>query len=331
MTIGIVAHTYYPEAKRSMDKLSENSGQPLEWGKKTGIKEVHVAKAGEITTNLAIKSAKKALKSSSVDPMDLDQLIYISEGINDYLYMDTSKAIIQKLGGRTDGLMHSYDFQRGSNGTIGFIKLISNQVMGNPAIDTSIISSALIWENHSNNRYLRQTYLGDGSGAILLKKDLGSHRILSTSLTSMSEYNKVSGFKYGGTLHDITREVAQEQKLAFDILDDRHLQGIVDSIISASLTTTFRALSKADITLDEINYIGISGFQKEVNHSICQELYKPGMNVIDSLETKGYLGSVGVIEVLDKFLNDSSIKSGSTMLVVAIGVDINIESMIIRK
>ncbi|WP_432667347.1 3-oxoacyl-[acyl-carrier-protein] synthase III C-terminal domain-containing protein [Wukongibacter baidiensis] len=323
--------THYPEEKRSIDELAFKTGKSLDWAKEIGIEEVHVSKSGIVTTDIAVSAAQKALHRVKIEPQNVDQLVWISEGINDYLYMDTSKTVIQKLGGRTDGLIHSYDFHRGSNGTIGFIKLIGNQVLSNPTIDTSLISSALLWENHSNRRFLGNTFLGDGAGAIILKEDLGYNQVLSTSQASISEYNMVTCFKHGGTLNNLSRESVQSGQFMFDILDESHLEGILDNVVHSSIKVAKNALSKADLTLDEIDYVGVAGFHQRYNDSILEEIKKPRAIVLDSLRTKGYLGSVGIIEVLDRFLNDESIEKGSTMLAIANGIDINVESMVIRK
>lgn len=319
--------TYYSPQKRSIKELSSNANKELAWGESTGIKEVHIAENGQTITGTAALAAKKALNKAKVSAEDIDQLVFISEGISDYIYMDTSKEIIRKIGGRTDGDIHSNDFFRGCNGTIGFIRFIGNQILSNPSITTSLISTSLMWERHSNNRLLGQTFLGDGAGALILNKDMGHNQVISTALASMSQYNKISGFKYGGTRHDFTDEVVKGEKFVFDILDESHLQGVLNNIVSFSIKVGEEALIKSGLNID---YIGISGFNKYYNDIIREKLGCKAIE-INSLETKGYLGTAGVIEILDRFLNDNSICKNSTLLVIAIGIDINVEAMVIRK
>lgn len=326
----LATSTHYFPKKISIEELALKADKSLEWAKSTGIKEIHVTEKGIATTDVAALVSRKVLHKSNILAENVDQLAFISEGISDYLYMDTSKTVIKKIGGRIDGKIYSYDLQRGSNGTIGFIKLIGNQVLSNPFISTSLISSALIWGNHSNKRFLGETFLGDGAGALILKKDMGYNQVLSTALCSMSEYNMVSGFNYGGTEHDFTKEVVQSGEFFFNILDKNHLQGILNNVVFLAVSIGKSALSKAEMKIDNIDYIGISGFHKRYNDAILSE-FGSDFRVINSLATKGYLGSVGVIDILDQFLNNDSIKSGNTMLVIAIGIDINVEAMVIRK
>lgn len=322
--------TYYPINTRTIKELAFNAGKPLEWAKATGIKGVHVTDKNFVTTDVAARVGKKVLARAGIPAQSIDQLVFASEGISDYLYMDTSKTILQKIGGRTDGVIYSSDFFRGSNGTIGIIKFAGNQVLGNPLISASLIDSAVLWEHHSKKRLLGETFLGDGAGAIILQKDMGYNQVLSTELLSMSEYNMVTAFKYGGTLYDLPKEAVQNGEFVYDILDQNHLKGILENVASYSIRAGENALKKAGITIDDIDYIGISGFHKDINDAIISD-FKSEIPVIDPLPTKGYLGSVGVIEVLKQFLNNDSIGQGNTMLVIANGIDVNVEAMVIRK
>ena len=113
----------------------------------------------------------------------------------------------------------------------------------------------------------------------------------------------------------------------------------MENVVSFSINVGEDALTKAGMTIDDIDYIGISGFHQKYNDQILSEFKAKvdainpleTMSVINSLETKGYLGSLGVIEVLDQFLNDDNIRKNSTMLIIANGIDINVEAMVIRK
>ena len=322
--------THYSSQTRNIEELSKNANKTMDWSEKTGIQQVHIVEPGKLTTDEATVAAKKVLENAKFDPMKVDQLAFISEGISDYLYMDTSKTIIRNIGGRTDGTIYSYDICCGNNGTMSVIKMIGNQMISNPDISVSVINTALLWERHSDNRLLGATYLGDGAGAILLQSDLGCNEILSIAVESMSEYNLVAGFKYGGTKYDLPGDALRNGEFYYGILDEMHLKGILDHVVETSIRVGKDALKNANLTLNEIDYVGISGFHKEYNDAIVKE-FEENTKVIDSLKTKGYLGTAGVMEVLDCFINDDTIEKGSTMLLIASGIDVNVEAMVIRK
>ena len=192
-----------------------------------------------------------------------------------------------------------------------------------------VIATSLIWNYHSDNRRLGDTFLGDGSGALLLTEGGKHNKILSIALKSLSEYNMVSGFRYGGTLNELDQEIARSHKFIYEILDKDHYDGLVKHIVPTAKDTAAEALRKADITIDDISYIGISGFNEKINEEIISGYKCP--NVISPLADKGFIGSLGAIEVISSFVNDDKIQAGEKILIIAVGIDVNVEAMVIEK
>lgn len=327
--IGAVT-THYSNNIRTIEELKRNSGISAQQADSIGIEQVHVTDRGVLTTDEATIVAQKILKQAKIKPEKIDEVVYISEGMGDYLYMDTSKSVLRNIQGRMDNVVYTYDVCRGNCGTIGVIKFVGNQLIGNKEISTAIIDTALLWEKHSKNRWLGTTFLGDGAGAVLLQENAGSNEILSTAYDSMSEYNLVSGFKYGGTKYELPKKALEAGEFYYGILDETHLQGVLNNVVDACVQIGQRAMEKAGLSVDEIDCIGIAGFSKKYNDEILGG-FEGIDSVIDPLSNKGFLGTVGVIEVLDNFVNSDDYKEGETMLVIANGIDSNVEAMVVRK
>lgn len=326
--IGVATH--FPIKKKAVDEIIRQSGEVYPWVKDCGIREVHVESNNHSITNIATEVTKRVLNATGFNVLNIDQLVFISEGMSDYLYMDTSKSILRKIGSRMNGNIHASDLFRGSNGTLELIRLIGNQIKVNPDIEASIIVSALNWEYHSNNRILGTTFLGDGAGAVLLSKNSERNKIMGIASECMSEFCMVTGFKYGGTQNDFSDENIHNNKFCFDILEESHLRGVLDNIVSTSLDVVKKVLQKANMQINDINFIGITGFHKRFNDSILKGM-KTKAHIIEYIETKGYLGSVGSIEILNCFINNEKIQKGSKLLIIANGIDANVEAMIIKK
>lgn len=320
----------YPDRTLSIRELAENAEVSVIDAEASGISRLHAASVGTLTTDLAADAVKIALSKAKIDSMSVDQLAFISECIGDYLYMDASKTVIKKMGGRDDNLIYSSDFFRGNSGTLGIIEIVGNQLTANPNIRCSVISTSLVWESHSNKRRLGDTFLGDGAGAIVMSDHLSEkNRILSISVKSLSRYSLVSGFKYGGTLYDFTADVVHNNKFVYSILDQECYKGVMENVISVAVEVGKEALEKAGCTVEDISYIGISGFNKTVNKDIVSKF---GVKeIIDPLNDKGFLGSLGAIEVLSQFINDDNIKYGKKMLLFTVGIDVNVEALVIQK
>lgn len=322
--------THYSQKTYTIEQLIDKAKKYELNVEMLGINQVHVTENGMLTTGEATMAANKALQYANMHPEKIDELVYISEGMGDYLYMDTSKTVLRNIQGRTDEEVYTYDICRGNSGTIGVIKMVSNQLVSNKRISTALISSALLWENHSKDRWLGATFLGDGAGAIILQERKGHNEILSIECDSISDCNLVSGFKFGGTKYDLPKEALEKGEFYYGIMNDRHLQRVMENIVSKCINVGYKALEKVGLSLDDINCIGIAGFSKKFNEEILHA-FSDVDKVIDPLSEKGFLGSVGVIEVLDKFINDDRYMQGAVMLAISNGIDSNVESIIIRK
>jgi len=321
------AATVYPENTISINELAIACQVPVDIIARTGIQCLHVASAGVLTSDMAADAVKKALQG--MNPKQLDQLVFISEGVSDYLYMDTSKCILKKINGRVDGSIYSYDYFRGGSGTIGIIRMVGNQLAANPFISVSAIVTSLLWEYHSNHRRIGDTFLGDGAGALILKADGTRNRIRSIVTESLSQYNLAAGFKYGGTLNDLNQEVIRSHQFVWDVIDITHYDGLLSKIVSTAVAAGRKALAAANLTASDIAIVGISGFLRDISDEILIEF--PCNRVIDPLHDKGYLGSLGAIDLLEHFINDDSIERGETMLAISVGVDVNVEALIIER
>lgn len=320
----------YPERTLNIRELAENAGVPAADAEASGIRRLHAAPVGTLTTDLAVDAVRSAFSKAGIAPNSVDQLAFISECIGDYLYMDASKTIIKKIGGRDDNLIYSSDYFRGNNGTLGIIRTVGNQLRANLNIRRSVISTSLVWESHSDKRRLGGTFLGDGAGAVVMSDQPGERNcVLSIALKSLSQYSLVSGFRYGGTLYDFTSDVVRGNKFVYSIMDQEHYKGIMENIIPTSVEAGRTALEKAKCTVEDISYIGISGFNEAVNRDIVSAF--GCKKTIDPLADKGFLGSLGAIEVLSQFINDDSVVCGEKMLLITVGIDVNVEALVIQK
>ena len=114
------AATFYPESLISADELAKMAGISTEEVLKKGVNSIHAAEKGTLTTDMAVKAVNEAI--GDIDPKSIDQLAFISEGVSDYLYMDPSKNILKKIGGRIEDLIYSSDYFRGNDGAHRYVR-----------------------------------------------------------------------------------------------------------------------------------------------------------------------------------------------------------------
>lgn len=321
--------TFYPESSIKVDDFEKCRDVQL-IGQKAGIKSIKYPSIVDTVSEMGKAATENALRHKNLDAKTLDQLVFISEGISDYLYMDTSKTIIKKLNPEADGAIHANDFFKGFNGTMELIRLVYNQLESNTDIKYSAVCTSLNWKYHSKNFIIGNTILGNGAGTVILSDKGDKNEILTIESRNLSEFNTILGFKYGGSNEDITEDIIKNKLFNLEIINNDHFKGIQTLYQEVCLELIDLILNRVNIDINSIDYLGIAAPTHNIIDTL-REIIPQNVNIISSLSQKGYLGSLGVIDLLDCFINNEEIKNNSLMLVLSIGLDPNIESFIIRK
>ncbi len=322
--------TYYPTPTKKFDTLLQEATTGVLAVQNSGIQQVHTCEIGISSTALAVSAYQQLAEKHSVIPTDIDCVAWIAEGVDDFIYMDTAKTFIEDIEGNTDGEIHTYQLYGGAGGTIQAIQLICNQLIANPSVDTAVIVTALLWESHSADRFLHPTYMGDGAGVLwLTDAPLLQKMILGIKITTIDACHTAHAIPYGGTKHPITQQVVQQQTFKLDTISPAQQNMILDTIIQEASMLINDLCDTTNFDIHKIDYIGIAGFHQQYSQELLKIL--PDRKVIDPLPTKGYLGSLGVFEILNQFLNTSAIISGTTLLLINLGLEGNIETMLLEK
>lgn len=157
-------------------EFPEMAGSSIE---KTGVKERHIAQAGEVSSDLAVSAALKLIEEERIKREDIDFILYNSADL-DYYTPATSCVIQGKLGLRSDcGAMDlvngcsSFVYSLGIAGGI-----IETMCARNVLLLTSSFLTRYIHAKDKANRFL----FGDGAAATFIVK---------------SDTNSIGPFVYG--------------------------------------------------------------------------------------------------------------------------------------
>ena len=91
---------YVPENILTNKELEKMVDTTDEWiVSRTGIKERHIARSDEATSDMAVNAAKEALKDAHLDPEDID-LIIVATITPDMFFPATACVVQAKLGAR---------------------------------------------------------------------------------------------------------------------------------------------------------------------------------------------------------------------------------------
>jgi len=132
---------------------------------RSGIEQRFIAEVGELTSDLATRAAKDALKSAGLDPQDVD-LIIVATTTPDRTFPSTAAYVQAKLGISTN--CAAFDIQAVCS---GFVYALS---VGDAMVKTGQYENALIIGAETMSRILDWTdrttavLFGDGAGAFVL-------------------------------------------------------------------------------------------------------------------------------------------------------------------
>jgi 3-oxoacyl-[acyl-carrier-protein] synthase-3 len=159
---------YLPEKVLTNDDLARVVETSDDWiRQRTGIRERHIAADGELTSDLAVHAASRALANAGVSTDDID-LIVVATATPDNTFPATAVTVQEKLG-ITRGA--AYDLQAVCSGFVYALTTADAMLRaghGSKAlvIGAETFSRILDWTDRSTC-----VLFGDGAGAVVLARD----------------------------------------------------------------------------------------------------------------------------------------------------------------
>jgi 3-oxoacyl-[acyl-carrier-protein] synthase-3 len=157
---------YLPERRLTNNDLARLVDTSDEWiTERTGIKARHIAAEGEMTSDLGLAAARRALADARLDPSDID-LIILATSTPDQTFPATAVTIQAELG-VTQGA--AFDLQAVCSGFVYALSTADNFIRSGQArralvIGAETFSRILDWEDRSTC-----VLFGDGAGALGLE------------------------------------------------------------------------------------------------------------------------------------------------------------------
>ncbi len=157
---------YLPEKVLSNDDLARTVDTSDEWIRaRTGIRERHIAAAGEFTSDLAVAAARSAMRAAGVGPAEID-LIVVATTTPDLTFPATAAIVQAKLGVDRGA---AFDIQAVCTGFIYALStaekfLATGQHQRALVIGAETFSRILDWTDRATC-----VLFGDGAGAFVLE------------------------------------------------------------------------------------------------------------------------------------------------------------------
>ncbi len=173
--------SYLPEKTLTNSDLAGMVDTTDEWiSSRTGIKERRVC-TGESNTDMAVKAAKAALKSSGVSAKEID-LVIVGTVTSDMTFPSTA-CFVQSALGIKPGVA-AFDVSAACSGFLYALDVAEKYIKAGSAMRALVIgvdrfSSIIDWSDRATC-----VLFGDGAGAVVLNSGRGQRGILSSRIHS---------------------------------------------------------------------------------------------------------------------------------------------------
>jgi 3-oxoacyl-[acyl-carrier-protein] synthase-3 len=297
--------SYLPARIMTNEELSRTIDTSDEWiQQRVGIKQRHIAADDEVTSDLALHAAKRALDSARISPAEID-LIIIATTTPDLTFPATAAIVQQKLG------MHhgaAFDIQAVCSG------FVYGMVTADSYLKNGIARRALVIGAETTSRILDWTdrttcvLFGDGAGAAVLELGGdGDRGILASSLRSDGHFADKLNTTGGPSSTRSIGHVHMEGKEVF-----RHAVGKITDVVE-------NVLSATGYTVKDLDWFVPHQANLRIIEGAGEKLHIPREKVVVTVDRHANTSAASVPLALTEAVTDGRIKRGDLVMIEAMG------------
>jgi 3-oxoacyl-[acyl-carrier-protein] synthase-3 len=301
---------YLPEKVLTNEELSRLVDTNDDWiTERTGIKERHIAAEGELTSDLGVAAARRALEAAEIDAKDID-LIILATSTPDQTFPATAVTIQAALGA-TQGA--AFDMQAVCSGFVYALTTADNFLKSGQhkralVIGAETFSRILDWEDRTTC-----VLFGDGAGAVVIEaqRDAGKvgedRGIIGSVLRSDGRYKNMLYVDGGPSSSKSVGHLRMQGREVF-----RFAVGAIAEVIDDTLKAY-------DLTPNDIDWFVPHQANKRILDGTAKKLGIPPEKIVMTLEKHGNTSAASIPLALDTAIHDGRLKKGDMVLMEAMG------------
>lgn len=310
---------YLPPRIVTNHELARTLETSDEWiRQRTGIAERRIAEPGELTSDLAVKAAERALSRAGMNGNDLD-LIVVATATPDNTFPATAAKVQARLGMKRGA---AFDVQAVCAGFIFALAVADNavrlgQVGTALVIGAETFSRILDWEDRATC-----VLFGDGAGALVLRASPqaapGSCYILSTHLHSDGRLYDILYVDGGPSLSRSTGFLRMEGREVFRQAV-QHLSAVIEEALAANR-----------LTVADVDWLVPHQANGRIIDAVGRKLGLPQDKVITTIGQHANTSAASIPLALDVAVEDGRIKPGDLVLMEALGGGLSWGASLVR-
>ncbi len=290
---------------------------------RTGIKERRVAAEDEVTSDMAVKAAIRALEMANTRADELDMIVVGT--ISPDMPMPACAAFVaHKLGAKK---AFAFDVSAACAGSLFGMSIATQYIQTGSVrralvIGVELLTRIIDWEDRNTC-----VLFGDAAGAMVLGPSSDPNRgVLSTHLHTEGALTDILCIKGGGSKHPMNDE-ALRQKLHKVSMNGRE----VFKFAVRSLTDAVNeALEHNEITSNEVTHLIAHQANLRIIDAVIDRLKIAREKAWLNIERYGNTSSASLPMTLDEANRAGRLKPNDTIAMMAIGAGMSWGSALVR-
>jgi 3-oxoacyl-[acyl-carrier-protein] synthase III len=312
--------SYLPEKTLTNDDLAKLVDTSDDWiFQRTGIRERHIAAAGETTSMLGEKAARAALANAGLTPDDID-LIIVGTSTPDWTFPSTATQIQAALG---IGHGVAFDLQAVCSGFVFAVTTADKFLRSGShkralVIGAETFSRIIDWEDRTTC-----VLFGDGAGAMVLEArpstgSMDERGVLTTHLRSDGRHRAKLHVDGGPSATQTVGHLRMEGKEVFKFAVGKVTDVVVD------------AFAATGISPDQLDWFVPHQANRRIIDMSAQKLGIAPEKVVATVHLHGNTSAASVPLALSVAVGDGRIKQGDLVMLEAVGGGFTWGSALIR-
>jgi 3-oxoacyl-[acyl-carrier-protein] synthase III len=298
---------YLPQRVITNQELAARLDTSDEWiTERTGIKQRHIAADGELTSDLGVHAARRALQNAGIEASEVD-LIICATSTPDETFPATATRIQARLG-INDAIV--FDMQAVCSGFIYALATADNFLKVGQAktalvIGAETFSRILDWQDRGTC-----VLFGDGAGAVVLRAlpaNGDGRGILSTHLHADGRFHDSLYVDGGPSSTGTVGHLRMEGKEVF-----RHAVEKLASVVE-------EALAANGMTGADIDWLVPHQANKRIIDGMARKLGLGSNRVVITVDHHANTSAASIPLALAEAVDDGRLKPGQVVLLEAIG------------
>jgi 3-oxoacyl-[acyl-carrier-protein] synthase-3 len=306
--------SFLPEkllTNRDLEKIVETSHDWIV--ERTGISSRHIVADDEVTTDLALRAAERALEAAGLKAQQIDAIIFAT--VTPDQIMPSAACILQaKLGCKP---IMAFDLSAACSGFL-YGLTIADQFVGSGLYRNVLVVGAETLSRIMDYKDRTTCILfGDGAGAFIVgrAREGSGSAILATAMEADGTYGDLLSLPGGGSKHPTTAATV-EQGLQFVRMKGRE---IFKAAVRAMSQRCEEVLDRARVPKSAIDWIVPHQANTRIIDAVGDQLGLPQSKVVSNLAHTGNTSSASIPIAFDEAVRDGRIQRGQTLLLGAFG------------